>query len=150
MRNRMRVAITAGRLAGSLGNTLAARAYFAQAADDAFTLGDHLLAAIAIGYAAKLACSQAQPAAALAHLRTASALGATDATVRSWLACIEATAHADNGHHSAAREALDRAHAALNEATGGCPVAWFTDHDSARLAAAVNHAQQRAAESDAA
>ncbi|HVQ96874.1 MAG TPA: helix-turn-helix transcriptional regulator [Mycobacteriales bacterium] len=138
LRNRMRVAIIAGRLAGSVGNTLAARAYFAQAADDAFTLGDHLLAAIAIGYAAELATSQAQPAAALAHLRAANALDPPDATVRSWLACIEATAHAGSGHPSAAREALDRAHAALTDATA-CAVAWFTDHNAPRLAAVTEH-----------
>jgi len=83
LRNRARVAVLAGRLAAEdLGNIMAARAYYAQAADDAHEINEHPVAAIATGYAAKLAIQDGQPAAALQRLRTAAGLAVTDPTIR--------------------------------------------------------------------
>jgi len=150
LRNRTRVAILAGRLAGDdLGNVMAARAYFAQATDDAHQLGDQALAAIATGYTAQLAIHEGQPAAALAHLRAAATLAVADPVIKSWLACLEATTHADAGSHPAARSAIDRAQATLVKPSAGI-VPWFTDHDAARLAAAIGHVLLRAGDAAAA
>jgi hypothetical protein len=120
--------VLAGRLAAEdLGNVMAARAYYAQAADDAHEINEHPVAAIATGYAAKLALQEGQPAVALERLRAAAGrLAIADPTIRSWLAGIEATTHADIGNDSAARVALDRAQAAaLTDATGPAAVPWF-------------------------
>ncbi len=151
LRNRARVAILAGRLAGDdLGNVMTARAYFAQATDDAHQLGDQAVAAIAIGYTAQLAIHERQPAAALAHLRTAAALAVTDPTITSWLAGLEATAYADAGNHPAARDAIDRAQALLAKPTAARAFLWFTDRDPAHLAAVAGHVQLKAGDVNAA
>jgi transcriptional regulator with XRE-family HTH domain len=142
LRNRVRVAILAGRLAAEdLGNPMAARAYYAQASDDADELADHALTAIAGGYSAQLAIGEGQPSAALCRLRAAETLGVTDPTITSWLAAIEATAHAANGHEPAAGAALGRAHAVLSPPAPSRTVPWFADHDPARLAALTGRVQ---------
>ena len=139
LRNRARVAILAGQIArDDLGNTMAARAYYAQATDDAYELADHPVAAIAHGYAARLAITEGQPAAALRHLDTADHLDVADAAITSWLAATEAEASAAAGDHATARDAIDRAHRALAQVAEPRAVAWFTDHHSARLAAVAS------------
>jgi transcriptional regulator with XRE-family HTH domain len=128
LRNRARVAVLAGRLAADdLGNVMAARAYYAQAADDAHEINEHPVAAIATGYAAKLALQEGP-------------------TIRSWLMCIEATAHADIGNDSTARAALDRAQAVLAAADGPAAVPWFHDHGAAHQAAVTGHVLLRASD----
>jgi transcriptional regulator with XRE-family HTH domain len=92
LRNRARVAIVTGRLAEDTDNVMVARAYYAQATDDASELADRNLIALVVGNAAQLAIKNGQPAAALAHLATAAP--AADPSVRSWLAALEATARA--------------------------------------------------------
>jgi transcriptional regulator with XRE-family HTH domain len=151
LRNRARVAILAGRLAGDdLCNVMAARAYFAQATDDAHQLGDQALAAIAIGYMAQLARREGQPAAALAHLRAATTLAVTDPVITSWLACLEATAHADAGNNPAARHTLGHASAVLTEPAATKAVPWFDDHNEARMAAVAGYVLLRAEDASAA
>lgn len=140
LRNRVRVAILAGRLAAEdLGNPMAARAYYGQASDDAHELDDHALAAIVAGYAAQLAIAAGQPAAALSRVNASATLGVTDPTITSWLAAIEATAHTADGNHVAASDALDRATRTFVQPAAGRTVPWFTDHDRARLAAIAGH-----------
>jgi len=141
LRNRARVAVLAGRLAAEdVGNAMAARAYYAQAADDAHETNEPAVAAIAAGHSAKLAVQQAQPAAALAHARAA-AEPVTDPAIRSWLASIEATAHADLGDDKAAHAAL---HRGQDGTTARSAVPWFRDHDTAHLAAVTGHVLLRA------
>jgi hypothetical protein len=140
LRNRARVAVLAGRLAAEdPGNVMAARAYYSQAADDAHEINERPVAAIAAGCAAKLAIQEGQPAAALERLRADAGMAVTDPTIRSWLACIEATAHAAIGDHATARAALDRAQAVLIDAAGPVTVPWFHDHGAGRLAAITGH-----------
>jgi transcriptional regulator with XRE-family HTH domain len=147
LRNRARVAVLAGRLAAEdVGNAMAARAYYAQATDDAHETNEPAVAAIAAGHGAKLAIQQAQPTAALAHARAA-ADPVTDPAIRSWLASIEATAHADLGDDKAARAALGRAQ---DGATAHSAVSWFRDHDTAHLAAVTGHVLLRAGDRAAA
>jgi len=104
LRARARLAILAGRLASSseIGNVMAARAYLAQATDDAYEVADQTLAATAAGYMAQLAMRQHQRTAAIAHLRAAGRLDLTDPTISPWLTSLEATANADNGRYDAA------------------------------------------------
>jgi transcriptional regulator with XRE-family HTH domain len=84
-RARARLSVLAGRLAQDSNNTMAARAYYAQAADDAQETSDGDLAARAAGYAATLAFAHGHLAAGLAHLRMAAA-SAVDPDVRRWVA----------------------------------------------------------------
>lgn len=136
--NRARVAILAGRIAATdLGNPSAARAYYSLAYDDAQETGDHPAAAVAHGYTAQLAAAAGQHTAALDHLRSAAGLAPSDPTLTSWLAATEATVHAAAGNPAAAADALDRAGVALADASDPPAVRWFTDHDSASIAASA-------------
>jgi hypothetical protein len=69
---------------------MAARAYYAQATDDGYELGDLTVAAIAHGHTARLALTEGQPAAALRHLDAAARLDVTDPAAVAWLANVEA------------------------------------------------------------
>ena len=136
MLNRARVAILAGRIAAEdTGEVMAARGYYAQAIDNARETGDHTVAVIAYGYAAQLATDQGQHTAALEHLDTAAKLNPGGPALTAWLAATEATAHAATGNQPAAWAALDRAHAAVDEAAGTPAVRWFTDASTAQLRA---------------
>jgi hypothetical protein len=97
LRNRARTSVLAGQVSEDLGNPMAARAYYAQAADDGYELGELPVAAIAHGYAARLALREGQAAAALRHLDTAARLDLTDPAIVSWLSGIAEAAQAPNG-----------------------------------------------------
>jgi transcriptional regulator with XRE-family HTH domain len=92
LRNRARTSVLAGQLSQDLGNTMAARAYYAQAVDDSYELNDLPLAAIAHGYAARLAIAEGQGAAALRHLDAADRLTVTDPGILAWLSAVAAEA----------------------------------------------------------
>ncbi|HSV67962.1 MAG TPA: hypothetical protein VLJ59_18965 [Mycobacteriales bacterium] len=144
LRNRARVAILAGRLAGDdLGDSMSARAYYALAVDSATEAGHHALAAIAHCYAAELAAAEHLTAAALDHLAAADQHAQHAPAIRSWLATIEATVHADRGDHQTAAEALTRAQDAYDRSTTDATLAWFEDDQTARLTAATGHLQLR-------
>jgi transcriptional regulator with XRE-family HTH domain len=79
LRNRARIAILAGQLSSdALGNRMAARAYYAQATDDAYELNDYQVAVIAHSEAARLATAEGHPAAAKHHLEAAARLEVTE------------------------------------------------------------------------
>ena len=140
LRNQAQVALLAGRLAAEdLGNPLSGRAYYALALDTAREVGDDHLTALAHGYAAQLAAADGMTIAALDHLATATEHARSTFPIASWLAAIEATIHADRGEHAAARQALDRAHAALSQPAGRPTPAGFHDGGTATLAAATGH-----------
>jgi len=140
LRNQAQVAILAGRLAADdLGNPLSGRAYYTLALDTAREAGDDHLIALAHGHAAQLAAADGMTIAALDHLATATEHARSTPT-------IEATIHADRGDHAAARQALDRAHAALNQPADRPAPAWFHDRETGNLAAAAGHVLLRAGE----
>jgi transcriptional regulator with XRE-family HTH domain len=91
-RARARLSILAGRLAEDTANVMAARAYYAQATDDAYELADEALTATAIICMAKLALALGQRAAATAHLRSATTLRIADPAIRDLLGSLAATA----------------------------------------------------------
>jgi len=124
-RNRVRVCVLAGQLSEDLGNTMGARAYYAQAVDDAYELGDLPVAAIAHGYAARLTLAEGQVAAAGRHLDAAARLDVTDATIVSWLAEVAGNIHgapAASGPRGAAQPAARPA----QQPTTALAVRWFT------------------------
>ena len=104
---------------------MAARAYYAQATDDAYELGDHAVAGIGHDYSGRLAVNNRQLRAALHHLSCADALGVVDATILSWLATIEADAHAALGDAAAASTAQGRAQELFRSGVERQAVAWF-------------------------
>jgi transcriptional regulator with XRE-family HTH domain len=125
-RNRARVCVLAGQLSEDVGNTMGARAYYAQAVDDAYELGDLPVAAIAHGYAARLALTEGQAAAAGRHLDTAGHLDVTDPGIVSWLAEVAAHVHgssAETTPHGAALPATPRPAEMAKTAPA---VRWFT------------------------
>ena len=125
MRNRARLAILSGRLSEALGNSMAARAYYGLAIDDAYELGDHVVAAIGHGCGARLALAARQVRAALRHLEDAAGLDPTDATIKSWPAGTEADACVAGGDEAAALDARWRAEEAAAGATGHPAIPWF-------------------------
>jgi hypothetical protein len=131
LRNRLRIGIIAGQLSEDIENPMAARAHYMQATDDAYEVDDHTAAAVAHGYGARLAVHERQPLAALRHLDRSAELATRDSAVRSWLAGIEAAAHAMLGHHAAAEDARGREEA-LGRAAGGT-VVWFAGGTASRL-----------------
>ncbi|MGH8922383.1 MAG: helix-turn-helix domain-containing protein [Actinomycetes bacterium] len=140
LRNQAQVAILAGRLAAEdLGNSLSGRAYYTLALDTAREVDDDHLIALAHGHAARLAAAEAMTTAALDHLTTAAEHARSAPAVASWLGTIEATIYADRGEHAAARQALDRAHAALGQPTGRSTPAPFHDSSTTNVAAATGH-----------
>ncbi|HET9257300.1 MAG TPA: helix-turn-helix transcriptional regulator [Pseudonocardiaceae bacterium] len=125
LRNLAEVAILAGRLAAEdLGNTMSGHAYYSLALNTAREAADDQLTAIAHGHAARLAAQEGMSTAALDHLTAASQHARSTPAVACWLATTEATIHADRDAHSAAHEALDRAHTALSTPGPAAP-AWF-------------------------
>ncbi|HEX2297816.1 MAG TPA: helix-turn-helix transcriptional regulator [Pseudonocardiaceae bacterium] len=139
--NQARVAILAGRLAADdLDNPMAGRAYFTLACDSAREAGDADLLALAHGYAAGFAAAEGMTATALEHVTKASE--PMSPILVSWLATVEATIHADRSEPAAAREALDRAHAAV---PSGCTSPGSSPEGTAtNLAAATGHVLLRA------
>jgi tetratricopeptide (TPR) repeat protein len=145
LHNLAEVAILAGRLAsGDLGNAMSGRAYYTLALDTAREAADDQLTAIAHGHAAPLAATEGLTAAALDHLTAASEHARSIPAIASWLATAEATIHADRGDHAAARDALDRAKAALDQPAGRPAPASFHNHGTAHLTAATGHVLLRA------
>lgn len=133
LRNRARVAILAGQLAADdLDNITAARAHYAQALDDAYELDDHQVAAIVHGHTARLAIMTGQHSAALGHLDAAARIQSSDTAISSWLALIEATAHAAGGNHAAANEALDRVETARRNSSRSVGPRWFIENHPTR------------------
>lgn len=140
LRNLAEVAILAGRLvADDLGNAMSDRAYYTLALDTAREAADDQLTDLAHGYAAQLAATEGMTAAALDHLTAASEHARSAPAIASWLATTEATIHADRGDHAAARDALDRAHAAFDQPAGRRAPASFHTHSTAHLTAAIGH-----------
>jgi transcriptional regulator with XRE-family HTH domain len=138
LRNQARVAILAGRLAAEdLGTPMSGRAYYSLACDTLRETGDHHLTALAHGHAAQLAAAEAMTTAALTHLTTAAEHACSTPALASWLASLEATIHADRGDHTAARQALQRAHATLS--TDCSHPSSPNDRASVILAAATGH-----------
>ncbi|MDQ3765426.1 MAG: hypothetical protein M3460_29435 [Actinomycetota bacterium] len=144
LRNLADVAILAGRLAGDdMGNTMSARAYYSLALDTAREAGDDQLIAIAHGHAAQLAINEGMTTTALDHLTAAGERARSTPAIASWLATIEATIHADRGGHTMAREALERAHTALDQ-PGGRPAPTLLHRSGAQLTAARGRVLLRA------
>lgn len=140
LRNLADVSIVAGRLAADdLGNTMSGRAYYSLAFNTAREAGDAQLIAIAHGYAAQLATSEGMSMAALDHLTAAREPARSTPAIASWLASIEATVHVDRGDHTAAREALDRAHTALDTAGRSAPESFRSSHGPTDLSAAIGY-----------
>lgn len=96
LRNRARVAILAGRIAHEkLGNTMAARAFYSTAHDDAREADDSNLRVIVLGYGAQLAAPEGRLAAALDDLETARRLVSPDSPVGRWLGDVAANIRTD-------------------------------------------------------
>jgi tetratricopeptide (TPR) repeat protein len=145
LRNLAEVSTLAGQLAADdLGNTISGRAYYALALDAAREVGDDQLTAMAHGHAARLAAAEGLTTAALDHLSAAAEQARSTPIIVSWLATIEATAHADRGDHAAARDALDRAHTAVDNPIGRSAPASFRFYASVYLTGATGHALLRA------
>ncbi|HEY0436560.1 MAG TPA: hypothetical protein VGC92_07975 [Phenylobacterium sp.] len=145
LRNIARVAILAGRLASEdLGNAMSGRTYYSLALDTAREAGNGQLAAITHAYAAKLAAAEGLTTAALDHLTAATEHARSTPVITSWLAATEATIHADRDNHAAARDALDRARTALDQAGGRSAPASFHQYGTAQLTAATGHILLRA------
>ncbi len=110
LRNLATVATLAGRVAyDDLGDAASGRSYYSVAVDSAREAGDHLAAAIALGYTAQLAHAEGMTAAAVDHLSAALAHAEHAAVVAPWLASVQASVYADSGDHTAATDALHRA-----------------------------------------
>ena len=138
LRNLAEVAILAGRLAADdRGNTMSGRAFYSVAFDAAREVADDQLTAIVHGHAAQLAATEGLTVAALDHLTGAREHAQSTPAIASWLATIEATIHADRGDHTAARDALDRAHTSLDQPGGRPAPASFHDHGTVQLTAAT-------------
>jgi len=151
LRNLAEVAILAGRLsADDLGNAISGRAYYSLALDTAREAADDQLTALAHGHAAQLAAHEGLTTAALDHLTAASDHARSTPTIACWLATTEATIHADRGDQPAARDALDRAHTALEQSSGRPAPASFRYCATAELTAATGHALLRAGDGNGA
>lgn len=86
LRNRVRVAILAGRLAFErLHNAMSARAFYSVAHDDAREVGDDTLRATVLGHTARLAAADSRPAAALNDISTGRHLVLPNSAVGQWL-----------------------------------------------------------------
>jgi transcriptional regulator with XRE-family HTH domain len=145
LRNLVEVAILAGQLAADdLGNMMSGRAYYSVALDAARELADDQLTAIAHGYAAQLAAAEGFTVAALDSLTVACEHARSTPAIASWLATNEATIHADRGDHAAARDALDRAHTALDQPGGRSAPASFHHYGTTQLTAATGSVLLRA------
>lgn len=145
MRNLVEVAILAGRLAAEdLGNAMSGRAYYSVALDAAREVADDQLTAITHGHAAQLDATEGLTTAALDHLTAAHEHAHSTPAIKSWLATIEATIHADRGDHTAARDALHRAYTALDQSGGRCAPASFHHQGTAQLTASTGYILQRA------
>jgi tetratricopeptide (TPR) repeat protein len=145
LRNLAEVAILAGRLAADdLGNTMSGRAYYSVALDTACELADDQLTAIAHGHAAQLAAAEGFTVAALDCLTAAHEHAQFAPAITSWLATIEATIYADRGDHAVARDALGRAHTALDQPGGRSAPPSFRHYGTAQLTAATGGVLLRA------
>jgi hypothetical protein len=145
LRNLAEVAILAGQLAADdLGNNMSGHAYYGLALDAAREVADDQLTSIAKGHAAQLAVTEGLITAALDHLSAATEQARSTPTIASWLATIEATTQADQGNHAAARDALDRAHTAVDNPIGRSAPASFRSCASVYLTAAAGHVLLRA------
>lgn len=125
LRNRARVSVLAGQVSEDVSNPMAARAYYAQAADDGYELGDLPVAAIAHGYAARLALTEGQAAAALRHLDAAHRLDVSDSAIVAWLAGIAPDAHGPQDIEAAGRP-VEAEHRAPSRPAAPSAVKWFT------------------------
>ena len=145
LRNLSEVAILAGRLAtDDLGNAMSGRAYYSVALDTARELPDDQLTAIAHGHAAQLAAAEGFTVAAFNYLAAAREHARSTPAIASWIAVTEATIHADRGNHAAARDALDRAHTALDQPGGRSAPASLHHYGTAQLTAATGSVLLRA------
>jgi transcriptional regulator with XRE-family HTH domain len=145
LRNLAEVAILAGQLAADdLGNTMSGRAYYSAALDAAREVADDQLTAIAHGHTAQLDAAEGLTTAALDHLTATRERARSSPAIASWLATIEATIHADQGDHAAARHALDRAQTALDQPGGPPSPASFHHYGTAQLTAATGRILLRA------
>lgn len=130
LRNRARISVLAGQVSENLGNAMAARAYYAQAADDGYELGELPVAAIAHGYAARLALAEGQATAALRHLDAAGRLDVSDPAIVSWLSGITADAHGPCGDGPMGQPADEAQRRAPGRPTAPSAVTWFTGQPS--------------------
>jgi tetratricopeptide (TPR) repeat protein len=136
LRNLAEVSTLAGQLAADdLGNTISGRAYYALALDAAQEVADEQLTAIAHGHTAQLVAAEGFTTTALGHLITGSEHARCTPALASWLASIKATIHADRGEHTAAREALDRAHTVVGQVGGRAVPASFRHPGTSQLSA---------------
>lgn len=145
LRNQARVAILAGRLAAEdLGEPMSGRSYYGLACDSAREAGDDQLTAAAYRRIAVLAAAEGMSSSALEHLALAAGRAHLSPAIAVWLAAMQAGVHADRGEMAAAREALDRAHAALP--AGGTSPGSSNDRVAATVAAATGHVLLRRGE----
>lgn len=126
LRNRARISVLAGQVSEDLSNAMAARAYYAQATDDGYELGDLPIAAIAHGYAARLALSEGQATAALRHLDAASRLDVSDLAVVTWLSAIAAGVDGPSDDRGAHRPAEKPERRVPADSKTPPAVRWFT------------------------
>lgn len=134
LRNRARISVLAGQVSEDLSNAMAARAYYAQATDDGYELGDLPVAAIAHGYAARLALTEGQAAAALRHLDAAGRLDISDPVIVSWLSGIVADAHGPRRDGPMGQPADEPQRRAPGRTTTPAAVTWFTGQPSSTAA----------------
>lgn len=102
-RNRARVALLAGTLSEDQTDTMAARACYGQAIDDAYELNDRSMLAIAGAHAAHLALAHGQPVAALRHLIETDESDSADSAAAAWRASIRLQAQAVSGERQQLR-----------------------------------------------
>lgn len=149
--NLAEAATLAGRLtAEDVGNPMSGRAYYSLALQAARQAGDEQLTTAAHGHAARLAAADGMTVAALEHLTTAGDHARPSPTLTGWLASLEATIHADQGDHPAARDALHRARTALAGPTSHPAPASLSWPTPAGLTAATGHTALRAGDHPAA
>ena len=125
LRNRARTSVLAGQVSEDLANSMAARAYYAQAADDGYELGDLPVAAVAHGYAARLALTEGQAAAALRHLDTAARLDISDPAIGSWLSDIATAARDRRGDAAGLHSTGELERPAPGRPMASRSVTWF-------------------------
>jgi tetratricopeptide (TPR) repeat protein len=126
----------AGRLLFGTNQSAGAQTYYSVALDAAREAGDRALGAYVIGTMSFIPSREgkADKALQLAQQATATATDGAPATLRSWLAALEAEQHASLGNASASRIALDRAQRAADQADREEPPAWIDYFDRGRLA----------------
>jgi transcriptional regulator with XRE-family HTH domain len=128
-------AALAGWLSFELGDGAATRGYYDAAIDAAKEVDDRALCAWVLGMMSFRSRAIGDQPTALALVRDAQRAGgrSAPATTRSWLAALEAEAHAGMGDARATRTAIGRADAAFSKARRDTDPSWMVFFDRSRL-----------------